>query len=92
MTNEMKLLYALCEALGFEVETTLDHAPRKESKAEAMVINQGTEVYSGSPRALATQGAAGMLLIDEDGLYTSLLVEPIVDFRLHRKCKPEAED
>jgi len=84
MTNEMKLLQALCEALGFEVETTLDYQERKESKEAAMKIN--TLPVGGNPeRVLATIGNGVMLDIDEGEIYTSLLINPIVDYKLHKR-------
>ena len=82
MTNEMKLLYALCEALGFEVEIILDYKERKESKDSAMRYNQGTP---GMDRVLACTGPNQTLHIDENREYTSLLINPIVDYKLTPK-------
>ena len=83
MTNEMKLLHALCEALGFEVETTLDYMPRKEGKSSAMkhirVMGPPTD------RVLSSTGPFGKLDIDQDGEYTSLLISPVVDYKLHKR-------
>ena len=36
MSKEFDLIYALCEALGFEVETALNYQERKESVENAM--------------------------------------------------------
>ena len=73
MTQEMKLLYALCDALGFDVEVNLDYMERKESKESAMQYKQGRV---GMDRVLAAS---------ENGDYTSLLVSPVVDYKLTRK-------
>jgi len=78
MTNEMKLLQALCEALGFEVETTLDYMPRKENKSAAMKYNRGPR----QDRSLAVDGPDRALAIDSDGRYTSLLTTPVIDYKL----------
>jgi len=77
MSNEMKLLHALCEALGFEVETTLYYMPRKEKSATSTALDVDRELAVKNP-------ATGELLIDEEGNYTSLLVTPIVDYKLHK--------
>ena len=84
MSKEFDLIYALCEAMGFEVETTLDYQERKESYDNAIRINKGG--YGGD-RALASAGPYGKLVIDADGEYTSLLVTPIVDYKLIKRIK-----
>jgi hypothetical protein len=79
MSDEMKLLRALCDALGFEVETTLDYAPRRENKTTAMAYNSGR---TGMDRCLASSGPHNKLDIDENGDYTSLLKSPIVEYKV----------
>jgi len=83
MTQEMKLLHALCEALGFEVETTLDYMERREPAHTAIKdYNTGHRV----DRVLASEGPHNRLTIDTDGSYTSLLISPIVDYKLTKKA------
>ncbi|GAG24976.1 unnamed protein product, partial [marine sediment metagenome] len=43
MTNEMKLLTALCDALGFEVEIERDYDDRKVDYAQAMQHQSGVD-------------------------------------------------
>jgi len=80
MTNEMKLLHALCEALGFEVETTLDYKEVEIGYDEAMRINS---TYYNSNRILVHD--CGKFRIDSDGMYTSMLIDPIVDYKLEKR-------
>jgi len=82
MSNEMKLIMALCDALGFEVETTIDYQPRKENKQSAMNWNSGRQ---GLERVLATTGTGNMLDIDDNDEYTSLLTSPVIDYKLTQK-------
>lgn len=83
MSQEMKLLLALTEALGFEVETTLDYQERKEPKHIAIpTYNSGRTDLD---RELVAEGPHNMLLIDEDGMYTSMLKSPIVDYKVRAK-------
>ena len=54
MTNEMKLLTALCDALGFEVDTVLDYQEREykltKKGAEVIKCNKcGTRIGNGLP-------------------------------------------
>ena len=81
MSQEMKLLTALCEALGFEVVTDLDYKERKECQSVAMEINLGQ--YNGD-RVLMSEGQQCKLRIDKNGLYTSLLKSPVVSYSLKR--------
>jgi len=79
MTNEMKLLTALCEALGFEVEVNLDSSERKEFADSAMQYNTGCGFQG---RRLKASGKDLKLDIDTDGYYTSYLIEPITTYAL----------
>lgn len=77
MTDEMKLLMALCDALGFKVETLLDYKEMKVSKSEAMPYNMG---YTNQIWTLDSN--SGELAIDEDGMYTRMLTNPEVSYKL----------
>jgi len=80
MTQEMKLLMAMCDAMGLEVTTIIDYQPRKETETGARHWNDG---YSGRDRHLSA--TAGRIDIDEDGMRTSLLKAPIVDYKVTSK-------
>jgi len=82
MRNEEKLLRALCDALGFSVQTTHDYKERQETGTAASQINNGR---STNDRVLLTEGPNLKLLIDPNGEYTSRLKKPIVDYKLHPK-------
>jgi len=73
MSEEMKLLYAMCEALGFDVSVNLDYKERKESQNSAMRYNDGRLDHD---RTLKAEGATNKLIIDKDGKYTSVLKKP----------------
>jgi hypothetical protein len=83
MSKEFELIYALCEALGFEVETELDYMPRKETIESAREHNSGFP-NKRSDRVLASIGPHNKLDIDEDEMYTSLLISPVVSYKLTR--------
>lgn len=82
MSQEMKLLEALCDALGFDVEKTIDRQERKETEYDARKYNRG--FGSSTDRALRTKQGQ-MLDIDSDGMYTSYLINPIVSYKLKRR-------
>lgn len=85
MSDEMKLLMALCDALGFDVETKYDYKERRISKTHAMQINRG---YNVSPKlSLQTNGRHNMLDIDDDGMYLARLEKPIISYSLTNKVK-----
>jgi hypothetical protein len=86
MTQEMKLLMALTEALGFDLEVIIDRKERKEEKHNAMEYNKGFG-FPAKDRILTSTGPHGMLDIDEDGLYTSVLKVPTVDYKLTARHK-----
>lgn len=84
MSPEMKLLTALCDALGFEVMAEIDHDERKEQETFAMEINS---FHYNGPRVLVAEGPHNRLVIDGDGHYTSRLKIPIVSYTLKSKEK-----
>lgn len=82
MSQEMKLLEALCDALGFEVERMLDYQEQKIPPHQHCSRNLGFgEKVS---RASVTDGT-GKYITDKNGFYTSRLITPIVDFKLRAK-------
>lgn len=89
MTNEMKLLMAMCDAMGFEVETTNSHS-RKITRDEARAIGYFSAKPFGytADKWLVTDEAMESqprYLIDSDGMYTEAWVKPIVDYKLTKK-------
>ena len=87
MSEEMKLIRALCDALGFEVKTDLDYQERKETQNAAMRYNDGRQ---GHDRRLVVIGPHGMLDVDKDGMYTSVLKEPEISYRVVPKQNVES--
>lgn len=83
MSEEMKLITALCEALGFEVEVKRDYDERKVTGTEASRINSVIQYPDAIGRAL--KGAGGVFQKDDQGLYTSVLIEPIISYKLTRR-------
>jgi len=81
MSEEMKLIKALCDALGFDVVTTTDRKERKETKSAAMIINGNRK----TGRTLGVRGNGVMLDIDEDGMYTSYLINPEISYKVITK-------
>ena len=81
VTNEMKLLTALCEALGFEVEIERDYQEAKITYNEFKLFNEN---IPGMER-LRVKSANGIYDIDESGMYTLMLKEPILSYKLVRR-------
>ena len=80
MSEEMKLIESLCEALGFKVIKDIDRGERKETQENAMSYNRGYGYIT--ERGLVTSGVDNMLDIDEDGMYTSYLINPIISYKV----------
>lgn len=87
MSEEMKLIRTLCDALGFDVVTTTDRKERKETKEAAMQYNTGYR----AERGLVTAGASMLLDIDEDGMYTSYLIKPELSYEVTPKTDVKAK-
>ena len=84
MTNEMKLLMAMCDALGFEVETTLDYQEAKITKDQHNSrVHRTCHQINDDPRV--TSHHNGKYVFDEDGMYTTKLRSPIVDYKLTKR-------
>ena len=83
MTQEMKLLMALTEALGFEIDTTLDYDEQKESEFGKDGVMNG---YINHPRCMKYNDKHGTgRVMDMDGMYKSMLKAPIVDYKVRDK-------
>lgn len=88
MANEMKLLYAFIEAQGFEIEEVKDYQPRKE------FLLRPSDFYKleeNKQRVLTTL-SYGTCQINQDGSYNSTLINPIIDYKLHRVATPTEEE
>jgi hypothetical protein len=81
MSEEMKLLMALCDALGFAVVVERDYDERKVTGCEASRINAAVRTPSDTGRGLRTKEGIE-LAKDEQGMYTSYLLEPITSYKL----------
>jgi hypothetical protein len=83
MSEEMKLLMALCDALGFAVEVERDYCERKVTGEQASKINGSIDYPGLSGLGLKSKpGEMGMLERDNQGMYTTLLVEPKTSYKL----------
>ncbi len=72
MSNEMKLLTALCEALGFDVEENIDRQRHhRQLKPSAFVSN----IWKLS----ADNGA---FIMDSDGMHKVELISPEITYKL----------
>jgi len=83
MSDEMKLITALCEALGFDVVKTEDYSGRIENKEIAHRMIEDVSHFLRSDRKLVTDIVCAYL-IDSDGNYKSELVKPEVSYKLDR--------
>lgn len=84
MSNEMKLITALCEALGFEVKQTEDYQKRKEHGPFPSQLKQPF----GNDRQMAVDHDNAYLRYD-DGSYVSVLINPIVSYELAKDTPTE---
>jgi len=91
MTNEMKLLTALCEALGFEVVIKRDYQETKVPRKMAQDMIRHNQFFLDPGHLhlvrfktkVETKSLMNTYVIDEDGNYTSMLVEPVISYELH---------
>mgnify|MGYP003639762092 CR=1 FL=1 len=83
MNNTDKLLRAFIEASGYEIETVCDYKERDMSEVEAQAHNKGFGCATGY--RLLTESGSQKLLIDDDGNYKGVLIEPIVDYKVTKK-------
>jgi len=80
MSEEMKLLMALCDALGFEVKK---HADVKERQETALAAKHHMNHYAHTDRQLLDIN--GELAIDSNGMYTSYLRTPETSYTVNKK-------
>lgn len=83
MNNTDKLLRAFIEASGYEIETVCDYKERDMSEVEAQAHNKAFGCATGY--RLLTESGSQKLLIDDDGNYKGVLIEPIVDYKVTKK-------
>ena len=80
MSEEMKLITALCKALGFEVEVEHNYDERKEPKRNISRYQSMMAHTHSDGRELAHLG--GAYVIDRNGDYTTRLIKPITMYKL----------
>lgn len=78
----MKLLMALCDAMGFAVEVQSDFSEVKVDGATASQISMG---YARDAVRVLKRAPSGEALQDAKGMYTSVLIEPIISFELIKR-------
>ncbi len=78
MSNEINLITALCEALGFEVEQSLDY---KDRKIDIPQINMDV-ILSMTKNGVSINSTNGEYDIDKDGLYTISSINPEITYKL----------
>lgn len=80
MTNEMKLIMALCDALGFDVEETPHYNYRLVLKEEAdLFADTG---YIDDRRLTMVDGR---FLVNNKGMYQSELIKPEITYKLVKR-------
>jgi len=85
MSEEMKLITALTEALGFNVVINLDYKERKVSGTEAHQFISLHEIYPDKVWRLETEGTNNVFLKDSDGQYTMALINPETTYAVEAK-------
>tara|TARA_R110002020_G_scaffold436195_1_gene646390 strand:+ start:54 stop:353 length:300 start_codon:yes stop_codon:yes gene_type:complete len=83
MTNEMKLLIALCDALGFEVDTVLDYQEREVSQSDGHKHIERINSLSNGNMTLKSFDQEWIR--SKDGSYFTMLVIPEVEYKLTKK-------
>jgi hypothetical protein len=81
-SDEMKLLEVLIDALGFKIEVTEDY---QERKVGVLRMSQVMPSFPVKDRQTIIKSTNGAYDIDEKGLYTERLVNPIVSYTLTPK-------
>ena len=97
MTNELKLIEALCEALGFNVISVKDYQERKITINEArsrgyfggdiVFYNPQDGIAPNTTRARKLKTFNNAFDIDDNCLYTEQLIEPVVSYELLESTK-----
>jgi len=96
MSNELKLIEALCEALGFNVVAVKDYQERKITINEAkslgyiggayITYTHGQAVPTTAPQIRKLKTVRGAAFdIDDNGMYTEQLIEPVVSYKVEPK-------
>jgi len=83
MTDEMKLLVAMCDALGFEVEVDADY----QRSTTNHVIDNGGVVHQ--YRRMITETLSTKFSKNREGLYMTELIKPLISYKLIPKTKDD---
>jgi len=86
LSEEMKLLRSLCEALGFDVTVDFDYQEQKETQEQFLKHIDHVRMFphAHKDRHFITDGTQAYL-IDDEGNYTSELKKPISSYILTKK-------
>ena len=90
MSEEMKLITALCEALGFKVEIELDYKESRMTDAEfdSMNMSYGDRLHiwrQNSGRSFKSEGLLNTYFRNDDGERVTVLNKPITSYKLINK-------
>ena len=85
MSNEMKLIEALCEALGFQVNVHLDYKEQTVSETEGHMI-----IHAKEPHPLAAFTLVGVQGSAEyergaKGSYVKRLIKPEISYTVEKQ-------
>ena len=76
---------ALCDALGFEVERTVDYKEQSEDIANVSLLSAAQGTPRDNSRILLTETVSQNFIRTECGGYMSKLIRPIIDYKLTKK-------
>jgi hypothetical protein len=80
MSNEMKLLTALTEALGFDIEVERDY-----QELDTEVSPMDARCFMPPSREYVGDGCGQTLLIKKNKKYTTRLKSPIISYKVTKK-------
>lgn len=85
MTDEMKLLMAMCDALGFDVVVKSDRKRQPESTETVQSLHSLRRLTVAHGRYLVSK-RSGVLARDDNGNHISELIEPIKTYTVSRRA------
>ena len=89
MDDTRKILEALIDALGFEVEEAKDYSEMKVDKKKFRAM-MGDRIicHPGCERRCISDNQ-GAYIIDSEGMYTSVLIHPLIGYKVVPKAGKE---
>jgi hypothetical protein len=85
MSDEMKLLLAMCDAMDLTVEAVLDYKDRKATPEEFNLHQQSIPLMMVPPTWVYVTDGEGAYDRDEDGNYTARLYHPEQGFKVTKR-------